>query len=309
MHFDSIDKIQIQNTWLAIGIFDGLHLGHRSLLERLVKGAHQAGLQAVVLTFHPHPAVALGGKKDFACLNTPDERAALLENFGVDVVITQAFDRAFASQSAGDFMQRIITNLGVQHLVLGYDTALGRNREGNIPFLTQLGKKIGYTTEVVEPFSMGGKIVSSSAIRDLIREGDVTAAAVMLGDYYALSGEVIHGDGRGKRINLPTANVAYPEGKLIPAKGIYATWAWVADRWLRGATNIGINPTFTPDKRNLSLETHLLDFQGDLYGQGIKLEFVRRLRDEVQFDSVEALVDQIQMDIRKTKALLSDPPG
>jgi riboflavin kinase/FMN adenylyltransferase len=304
IHTSSLYDTQLHEAWLTIGIYDGVHLGHRALITRLVEGAHNVGLPAVLLTFHPHPAVVLGSSKEFKCLTTPDERAALLEPLGVDVVITQPFDRAFANQTADEFMQRLKQTLGLQHLVIGYDTALGRDRVGDASYLARLGETLGYTIEVVKPVRSGESIISSNAIRTLVRAGAVEQAARLLGSLYAISGAVVHGDGRGRHINLPTANIDYPEDKVMPANGIYATWAWVQGERLRGATNIGINPTFTPDKQVSSLETHMLDFDRDLYGQQVKLEFVARLREERKFQSVQELLEQINRDIEQTRNIL-----
>lgn len=303
-HYNSLDNLNLTNTWLTIGIFDGVHLGHRALLQRLVDGAHRAGALAAVLTFDPHPAVVLGGKTDFKCLTMPEERAALLDSLGVDAVITQTFDRVFAAQTAEEFMRLAARTLDLRHLVIGYDTALGRGREGDAARLSELGRGLGYTVEVVEPVQRGEKIISSSAIRAQVRAGEVAEAANALGRWYSLSGTVVHGDGRGRHINVPTANIDYPAGKLIPANGIYATWAWAGGERFPAATNIGINPTFTPEKQTANIEAHLLDFRRDLYGQEVKLEFVDRLRDEMKFPSVEALIEQIHLDIDRTRAIL-----
>ena len=301
---DSLEGQVLQNAWLTIGIFDGVHLGHRALITRLVEGAHEDSSPAVVLTFHPHPAVILGGNREFKHLATVGERAALLEQLGVDVVITQRFDLSFADQTAGQFIGRLADTLRLRHLVIGYDTALGRGREGDAAHLTRLGERFGYTVEIVEPVHSAAGIISSRTIRTLIQEGAVDQASHLLGYSYPISGMVVHGDGRGRHINIPTANINYPVEKLMPANGIYATWAWVEGERLRGATNIGINPTFTPDKKVASLETHLLDFDRDLYGQQVKLEFVARLREERKFQSVQELLEQINRDIAQTRLIL-----
>ncbi len=304
-HYPSLDGLKLQNIWLTIGIFDGVHLGHRTLLARLVDGAHNERCQAVVLTFTPHPAIVLGGQADFKCLTTPEERAALLGDLGVDAVITQTFDRPFADQTAEEFMRRVARTLGLRHLVIGYDTALGRGREGDAARLTELGRGLGYAVETVEPVRQVERIISSSAIRSQVRAGAVAEAAKALGRWYALAGTVVHGDGRGRHINIPTANIDYPGEKLIPANGIYATWAWVGGERHPAATNIGINPTFTPHKQTTNIEAHLLDFHRDLYGQEVKLEFVARLRDEMKFPSVDALIEQIHADIKETRNILN----
>jgi riboflavin kinase/FMN adenylyltransferase len=317
IHTHSIDELLQKNAWLTIGIFDGVHRGHQQILRSLVAGAHQAGAPAVVLTFSPHPAVVLGGKKDFRYITSPVERLALLESLGVDVVITQTFDRAFADQTAEEFMCRVAQSLGLRCLIIGYDTALGRGREGDAARLTSIGKELGYTVKVIAPLSDETGVISSTRIRASIVAGDVSAAAKALGRFYSVSGQVVHGDGRGHRINVPTANLSVPPDKIIPAYGIYACWAWLENASLEGgkpregskkypaAVNVGVRPTFTPDLPAPAIEAHLLDFNSDIYGQRIKLEFVEYLRPEEKFASVESLVEQIRLDISKTREILS----
>ena len=303
--YQSLDEIAIRNAWLTIGVFDGVHRGHQEILRQLVSGAHKNGSPAVVLTFTPHPAIVLGGKPDFKCLTTPEERAELLGSFGVDIVITQTFDRALADQTAAQFMQRLQSSLGLHHLVIGYDTALGRGREGDSARLTAIGKELGYTVEVIPPLKDELGIISSTRIRSAVTAGDMTGATAALGHYFFVSGPVIHGDGRGHTINLPTANIQTPAGKLIPANGIYACWARVEGRRYTAATNIGIRPMFTPDLPEPIIEAHLLDFNDDIYGKKIKLEFVEYLRPEEIYSSVEELLEQINRDIGKTRQILN----
>jgi riboflavin kinase/FMN adenylyltransferase len=306
IHSHVLDDINLKNAWLTIGVFDGVHRGHQHILHKLVDGAHAVQSPAVVMTFHPHPAVVLGGKTDFKCLTTPDERADLLGSLGVDVVITQTFDRDFANQTAEDFMSLLARTLNLRRLVAGYDTALGRGRAGTVSRLAEIGHDLGYEVEVVEPVKEGEQVISSTMIRSRVAAGAVDEAASLLGHRYAVSGPVVHGDGRGRKINIPTANISYPPEKLIPANGIYATWAWVGGERYAAATNIGINPTFTPDKQTRSVEAYLLDFDRDIYGQKVKLEFVERLRDELKFSSVEALLAQIRLDVEHTREVLSN---
>jgi len=317
IHTNSLDDLAIQNAWLTIGIFDGVHRGHQEVLLSLVTGAHAAGQPALVLTFTPHPAVVLGGKTDFKCLTTPEERLALLESLGVDVVITQTFSRQFANQTAEEFMSHVSRNLGLRRLYIGYDTALGRGREGDAARLTEIGKELGYTVQVVPPLSDEHGVISSTRIRQSISAGNVSAAAIDLGRYYHLTGPVVHGDGRGHLINVPTANISVPGGKIIPANGIYACWAWLEpsgpastagsrepEKFL-AATNVGVRPTFTPDLPAPAIEAHLLDFNRDLYGQQVRLEFVKYLRPEEKYSYVDALVDQIHADIDLTREILA----
>ena len=303
-HYRSLADVSIQNAWLTVGVFDGVHRGHQALIRQLTAGAHQHGAPAVVLTFDPHPGAVLAGR-DIKLLTTPEERADLFAALGVDLVITQPFDRSFAATTARDFMTRLKQHLGLAHLLIGYDFALGKNREGNAQRLTELGREMGYTTDVLKAISDESGVISSTEIRKLVTIGDVAEAAKLLGRNYALSGPVIHGDGRGHRINIPTANIGYPLEKLLPPRGIYACLARLgADRYA-AAVNIGVNPTFTPNKRTVSVEAHLLDFNRDLYGQELKLEFVERLREEIKFNSVDALLTQIHADISKTREILT----
>jgi len=302
-HYRSLEAIQIDNSWLTIGVFDGVHRGHQEIIQLLVAGARQAGAPAVVLTFHPHPAEVLG-RQEVPCLTTPEERAELLVSLGVDVVITETFTRSLAETRAADFMKYLKKRLGVRHLLVGYDFALGHNREGDYYRLSALGKDLDYEVRALPAVSTEKGIISSSYIRQRLMAGRVGEAAEALGHFYAVSGPVVHGDGRGKRINIPTANIAFPERKVVPANGVYACWAWVGDERHSAVTNIGVRPTFTPDQETPNIETHLLDFSEELYDREIKLEFVARLRDEMKFSSVGLLIAQIQEDILEARSLL-----
>jgi riboflavin kinase/FMN adenylyltransferase len=306
-HYHSIEEVSTQNAWLTIGVFDGVHRGHREIICRLTTDAHANGAPAVVLTFDPHPASVLTGR-EIKCLNTPNERAELLGTLGVDMVVTQRFAPDLASVPAYEYMSRLKSRLGLKRLLIGYDFALGRGREGNSKRLIEIGAELGYEVEVVNAVSDESGVISSTEIRKLVFTGNVGEAANLLGYNYALSGSVIHGDGRGRRINIPTANVDYPKQKAIPANGIYVCRATVGAERFMAATNIGFNPTFTPDKNTPSLEAHILDFDRDIYGQHIKLEFVARLRDELKFNSVDALLEQIWNDIKRTREILGNMP-
>ena len=299
--YNSLDTIRLHNVWLTIGIFDGVHRGHQEILNLLVSGAHAVGEPAVVLTFTPHPAVFLGGKSDFKYLTTPEERADLLGSFGVDSVITQMFDRTLADQTAAAFMRQLSQVLELRQLVIGYDTALGRGREADATRLTEIGKGLGYSVQVVPALTDANGVISSTRIRSTILAGNVSAAASDLGRPFSITGPVIHGDGRGHTINIPTANIQIPADKIMPAFGIYACRAWVKGQPYLAATSIGVRPTFYGDPPAPTIEAHLLDFNQDLYGQAVKLEFIKYLRPEQKYDSVEALLEQIQKDIAKTR--------
>lgn len=305
-HYYSLEEVPVKNAWLTVGVFDGVHRGHREIIRKLTTEAHANNAPAVLLTFDPHPANVLTGR-DIKCLTTPAERADLLGNLGVDIVITQRFTPDLSTVPAYEYMSHLKDTLGLRHLLIGYDFALGRGRAGNAVRLAEIGRVLNYTVEVIHAVSDDSGVISSTEIRKLVSTGNVSEAAKLLGYHYSLSGPVIHGDGRGHRINIPTANVDYPKQKAIPTNGIYACWAWVGERSAKfmAATNIGFNPTFTPERQIPSLEAYFLDFDRDIYGQEVKLEFVARLRDEAKFNSVDALLEQIHDDVNKTRALLN----
>ncbi len=303
-HYHSLEAISLPDSWLSIGVFDGVHRGHHEIIQKLVSGAHAQHTPAIALTFDPHPASILAGH-EIRCLTTPDERAYLLAALGVDVVITQRFTHDLSTATALEYMSRLKETLGFTRLLIGYDFALGKGREGNAARLAEIGVKLDYIVEVINALSDESGVISSTEIRKLISTGNVVEAAKLLGYTYGLSGTVIHGDGRGHRINIPTANIDYPKQKVLPANGIYACWATLGIEKFMAATNVGFNPTFTPEKQIQSIEPHLLDFDRDIYGEQVKLEFVARLRDELRFTSVEALLEQIHADVEKTREILT----
>ena len=303
-HYSSLNEVSLENSWLAIGVFDGVHRGHQQIIRRLTAGAHEHGVPAVVLTFHPHPA-RIFGRGEIRLLTLPEERADLFASFGVDAVVTHPFDREFANTAAFDFMKLLKQSLSVSHLVLGYDSTVGKNREGNAARLVEIGAELGYSVEVIPALSDESGVISSTEIRKLVATGNVADAAQLMGHPYSLHGPVAHGDKRGRTINVPTANIEYSPDKLIPANGIYACRAFLDGREYQAAINIGVNPTFTPDKQTPNVEAHLLDFQREIYGEDVKLEFVARLRDELRFDSVDKLLEQIWKDIDETRRILN----
>jgi riboflavin kinase/FMN adenylyltransferase len=303
MHYRSLEEVLLNNSWLAVGVFDGVHRGHRQIVNRLVAGAHENGAPAVILTFDPHPAKVFG-RGDIKLLTLPGERARLLGTLGVDVVVTQLFDMDVADITAFDFMKRLKTQLGLTHLVLGYDSTLGKDREGNAARLTEIGLELGYSVEVVSALGDESGVISSTEIRKLVAVGKMSETTALLGQPYSLQGLVSYGDRRGRAIGFPTANLDYAREKVIPAGGIYACWAYVGDGKYKAAVNIGTNPTFTPDKQTLNVEAYLLDFDRDIYGEVIWLEFIKRLRDELKYDSVDALIKQIEQDVQQARELL-----
>ena len=302
-HFSSLEEVTLKHSWLTVGVFDGVHRGHQEIIRVLTAGARADGVPAVVVTFDPHPANVLG-RAEIGLLTLPDERAELLASFAVDVIITERFTKELSAVTAYDFMSRLTRHLGVKHLLIGYDFALGKGREGNAPRLTDIGRELGYNVEVIAALSDESGVISSTEIRKLVSVGKVAEAAQLMGHSYFLRGPVIRGDGRGKKIGVPTANIEYPRQKIVPALGIYAGWAQLEDNKYKAAISIGINPTFTPDKQVPSVEAYLLDFDQDIYGEELKIEFVARLRDELKFDSVDALVEQIWRDVEESRNIL-----
>src|SRR5574340_1172500 len=302
-HYLSLDPVKLENTWLTIGSFDGVHLGHQQIVKALVESAHAHHNPAAVVTFFPHPAVVLG-KGNGGYLTTPEERAELLGALGVDAVVTMTFTREVAALTALEFMQLMKAHFDLRRLMIGYDFALGKGREGNFERLREIGKELGYEVGAYEPVEIDGAPVSSSQVRKLLRGGQVEAASRLLGRWYDVSGTVIHGDGRGKLIGVPTANLDYWNERVLPASGVYATWAWIDGERYASVSNLGLRPTFENVPAVPQLEAHLLDFNQDLYGRAARLEFVSRLRPEVKFGSVDALIDQINHDKQKAREVL-----
>ena len=302
-HYRSLDEISLPDCWLTVGVFDGVHRGHQQILHKLTTGAHAQHVPAIVITFDPHPAKVFG-RGEIKLLTLPGERARLLGEYGVDVVITQPFDRALADVTALDFMRRLKTQLGLSQMILGYDSALGKNREGNVARLTEIGRELGYGVETVSALGDESGVISSTEIRKLVSVGNVTEAARLLGHPYRLQGLVGRGDQRGRTIGYPTANLNYAREKVVPAGGIYACWAQVRGERHMAAVNIGTNPTFTPERQTTSVESYLLDFDDDIYDETVTLEFKQRLRAELKYDSGAALVAQIGQDVAQTREIL-----
>ncbi|NJN43515.1 MAG: bifunctional riboflavin kinase/FAD synthetase [Anaerolineae bacterium] len=286
-----------------MGTFDGVHRGHQEIIRQLTTGAHDAGLPAVVLTFDPHPVAVLRPEKAPLSLTSADERAHIFEKLGVDFAITHRFDAEVAALPAKSFLARLKKHLGFSQFWVGYDFAMGRDRDGNIPALYELEKTFDYTLHVVDPIVFQGTKVSSSQIRTLLSEGRVEEAGDLLGRPYQLSGDVIEGAKRGRTIGIPTANLEIHPRRAIPARGVYACQATVNHSRVDAVTNIGVRPTFENGPVRISVEAHLLDFSGDLYGQVIELAFLARLREERKFSGVDALVAQIQTDITQAREL------
>ncbi len=286
---------QVGPSTLTIGVFDGVHIGHQHLIGQPVARAKALGVRSTAITFDPHPSEVLGKGEPLQYLTDLAERKALIRAVGIDTVATLHFTPAVASLTADAFMAEIKARLGVVELWVGPDFALGRGRHGTVPVLREIGQKIGFTVHTVEPLVREGVVVSSSIIRRKLAEGEVEAARRFLGRPYALEGYVEHGDHRGRALlGYPTANIPLDPRRVVPADGVYLVIAATPQGRLPAVANVGTRPSFGPGRRGL--EVHVLDFAGDLYGQHLRAEFLRRLRPEARFASVDDLRKQIERD-------------
>jgi riboflavin kinase/FMN adenylyltransferase len=305
MHvIDNLSKANLSApSFVTVGSYDGVHTGHQHLLKQMKSAATQAGCLAVMVTFHPRPQAVLAPDRPVTYLTMPDDKIAVLDSLGLDLTAVLPFTRGMARTPAADFVAELVTHFKMRQLWAGADFALGRNREGDIPRLQQLGETLGFQVVVVEPFVQGGEVVSSTRIRRLLEVGEIRQVTALLGRYPSLSGQVTTGAHRGRRLGFPTANLAVMAERVIPADGIYAGFAWVNGRRYPAAINIGVRPTFSETER--AVEAYLLDFNGDLYGLDLKLELVERLRPEKRFESLDALVAQMQADVEQSALLLA----
>lgn len=304
---DQLSRVKMQReSLLTIGAFDGVHRGHQHLIRNLVHRARQTERLAAVLTFYPHPRTVLMPSRPFQYLTSPGEKAALFERLGLDLAAIVPFTLEMASTSAQGFLAEVQERFQMQELWVGRDFTLGRNREGDVAELRRLGLTMGFEVRVVDPLTWGGEVISSSRIRHLLHEGQVREAARLLGRPYAISGRVVEGARRGKGLGFPTANIQVLPERLVPARGVYATFSWVGDERHPSVTNIGTCPTFGDG--DFRLESFLLEYEGDLYGFDLVVEFVARLRDERRFPGPEALSSQVAQDVLVARQILELEP-
>ena len=295
---------------LAIGNFDGVHRGHQALLSAMIDDARRQGRHAGLLTFDPHPSAVLRPDRVHSYLTTMAERLEALAELPLDFAVVYPFTLETARMPAPSFIAEVQLAIKLAALWVGPDFALGRNREGDVPALQGIGSELGFTVHTIEPQLLDGEEVRSGRVRAYLLEGDVQAAAGQLGRPYQVTGLVVAGAQRGRSIGFPTANLAVPDGRLLPSNGVYATWAHLDDdplmrgRRLASVTNIGVRPSFDNGQR--TVEAHLLDFDGDLYGRPLTLQFAVRLRPEQRFTSVDALIAQIGLDAAAARRLLMD---
>jgi riboflavin kinase / FMN adenylyltransferase len=303
-----LNHILLPSCVLAIGSFDGVHLGHQALIHDLVDGGRRAGLPSVVVTFFPHPATVLHGKRLAFYLTSPEEKAERLHSLGVDHVVTQPFDLELSRSTADEFLAWLEGRLHFRGLWMGEDFVFGHQRQGNREYLEYKSRSSGFDLHVLGPVSFSGQTVSSSRIREALQAGDVELAASLLGRGYAVDGQVIRGARRGSLIGIPTANLSIWDERVYPKRGVYAGWAELSGQRHQAVTNIGIRPTFDDGQRQVSVETHLLDFRREIYGERLRVSFQRRLRNELRFEGPQALVQQIERDIQLARSVLQETP-
>jgi riboflavin kinase/FMN adenylyltransferase len=295
-----------QATAITIGTFDGVHIGHRKILERLINDAKKSGLKSTVLTFFPHPRMVLQKDADIKLLNTLDEKVQILEKIGLDCLIIQPFTKDFSRLTATEFVRDLLVNeLKAKKIIIGYDHRFGRNRNANITDLRAFGNALGFEVEEIEAQEIDEVSVSSTKIRNALFNGQIKTANKYLGYNYMLTGIVKRGKGIGRQLAFPTANISIEESyKLIPKNGVYFVNSILKNEVVYGMMNIGFNPTVDGSKK--SIEVHYFDFEGDLYNQTVQVNLLERIRDEHKFNSLEELKNQLQKDRATSISLIKN---
>jgi len=299
-------KEKYKNIVVGLGNFDGVHLGHRKLIGDLVARAAQVNGVAAVFTFSPHPMAVLNPEAAPPMLLLPSIKRAMFNDLGVELLILVPFTPEFAQISPEDFVHDVLfRHLGVNTVLVGYNYTFGHRGRGTPELLQRMGRELGFAVEVTSPVTINGQPVSSTLIRNLIADGAVQEASQYLGYCPVLEGEVVYGERRGSQLGFPTANVETDARILIPANGVYSVNVQVDGRILTGVANIGVKPTFHGEGYARTIEVHVLDFNGDLYGKRLQVAFIRRLREEKRFLSVEQLLEQIRLDISQARGDVS----
>ena len=293
-----------RGTAVALGNFDGVHLGHREIFRTLVARARELQVNSLVYTFEPHPLKILVPERAPLLLNTPEEKVRLIEASNVDIMLRAPFSKQLAQVEAEAFVQDVLVEkLHIKALVVGYDFAFGRERRGTGEFLKARGEDYGFSVDVLQPVSADGTPYSSTRVRELLIQGRVEDVPALLGRHYTLAGTVVGGEKRGRALGFPTANIA-TEKEQLPAAGVYAVIVRVGEEQYQGLVNIGNRPTFGPGQQ--TIEVYLLDYEGDLYARELRLYFVARLREEKAFSGSEELIAAIAEDVERGRHLLKD---
>lgn len=292
-------------SFVTIGNFDGVHLGHQAIIRKMVQKAEGDERPVIVITFFPDPSDFFNPHQKAFYLTSPSEKNRRLCKLGVDSVLTFHFTQNFSELKARKFLLVLSEKLAMNTLVIGRDFSLGKDRQGTLPVIQSLGEDLGFSVEMVEPIKLKGREVSSTRIRQQLVQGQVDQAAELLGRPYSISGPVTHGSDRGSRIGLPTANIAHWPKKQLPGVGVYATRVILGEDEHMGITNVGLRPTFENQKKP-NIETHILDFDGNIYGEDLELRFVEKIREEQKFSSVNAFLDQIKHDKSAARKIFSN---
>ena len=288
---------------LAIGMFDGVHLGHQQVLRQAIEDSHQHEARSVAVTFDRHPASVIAQGRATALLQTRDQRLRAIESLGIDAVLLIEFDTAFSRKPGATFVRELTDGFSAIHSIcVGAKFTFGHKRDGNVELLRTLGQVLGFHVHGLQAVSLDGQAVSSTRIRAAVRDGHLDAAGQMLGRTFAIEGTVIEGDRRGRELGFPTANLD-TDGLVLPPNGVYAAHVRLGQEAHRAVLNIGLRPTLAKPEPTLQVEAHLLDFDGELYGQVMEIEFVEQLRDEQRFDSTDELAAQISRDIEHARTL------
>ncbi len=293
---------QDRDSLITIGVFDGVHLGHKLLIYRLKELARQQGLRSIIITFHRHPQEILAPLSQPPFLTDTTEKAELLKKEGADAVIVLSFTKKLSQMNPREFLNLLKSKLRMRGLVIGPDFALGRNNEGNIPTLQKLGSEMGFSLTVIPPVIKNGEVVSSTAIRNALAVGDMVKVQLLMGRNFCLHGKVAHGQGRGAGLGFPTVNLDILPGQAVPGDGVYASLGSVDNKIYPSVTNVGMNPTFGSHKR--TVESYLLDFHNNLYDHEVRIEFIRKIRAEIKFSNAEELTKQVSKDIEQAKTIL-----
>jgi riboflavin kinase / FMN adenylyltransferase len=302
------ENINLKNPVVTLGIFDGVHLGHKALLDRLVSSAKEAQGESVVITFSPHPRIVLDkDSSSLTFLTTMDEKINLLDKAMVDHLIIIEFNREFSRMAACDFVREVLVEkIGTKHLLIGYNHHFGRKGEGDFNTVRQCTESLDFKVEQVAGLLSDGGAVSSSSVRAALSQGNLEEANKLLGYCYSISGTVIEGRRIGRTIGFPTANIRPDDQhKLIPFKGVYAVEVNLGGQFYPGMLSIGSNPTVNSDPGLRFIEVHILNFEGEIYGRSISVVFRKRIRDEIRFDNTEKLVEQMELDKQSTISLFS----
>ena len=292
-----------KDIMLTIGVFDGLHLGHKYLNSQLTEHARQQDLLSGVVTFRQHPREVLSLQNRLPHLTTLTEKVRLLKKEGVDAVTILSFTEELARLNANQFVSLLQKHLRMRGLIIGPDFALGHKREGNTDNLRQLGQNLGFSLTVIPPITANSETVSSTAIRNALANGNIKRVINLMGRPFSLQGQVVSGDSRGLELGFPTANLEIDPKQALPADGVYATWAYFNDNTHQSVTNIGRRPTFDGHER--TVETYIVNYRGDLYGSQLRIDIVERLRSEQRFDSVEELKKQMAEDVKQGVVILN----